>query len=93
MPWGHLMVLLDKLADAESRDWYAAQALEHGWSRNVLVNQIKNQTHRRAGAAPSNFTTQRQTPPTSCAGWLGRFRATRCRPSRRPACVVLSLPG
>ena len=63
MPWGHLMVLLDKLSDADSRDWYAAQAVEYGWSRNVLVNQIKNQTHRRAGAAPSNFTTQ--APPAA----------------------------
>ena len=40
------------------RSVYAAQAVEYGWSRNVLVNQIKNQTHRRVGAAPSNFTTQ-----------------------------------
>jgi predicted nuclease of restriction endonuclease-like (RecB) superfamily len=58
LAWGHVTVLLDKLADAETRDWYAEQAVEHGWSRNVLLNQIKNQTHRRKGAAPSNFTTQ-----------------------------------
>ena len=58
MPWGHVTVLLNKLSDAETRDWYAAQAVEYGWSRNVLVNQIKNQTHRRVGGAPSNFTTQ-----------------------------------
>jgi predicted nuclease of restriction endonuclease-like (RecB) superfamily len=58
MPWGHLMLLLDKLADTATRDWYAAQAVEHGWSRNVLLNQIKNQAHRRVGAALSNFTTQ-----------------------------------
>ena len=58
MPWGHLMVLMDKVADTAARDWYAGQAVEYGWSRNVLLNQIKNQIHRRVGAAPSNFTTQ-----------------------------------
>jgi predicted nuclease of restriction endonuclease-like (RecB) superfamily len=58
MPWGHVRALLEKLPDAETRDWYAAQAVQYGWSRNVLLNQIKNQTHRRVGAAPSNFTTQ-----------------------------------
>lgn len=37
LPWGHLTVLLDKLSDAHERDWYAAQAAEHGWSRNDNV--------------------------------------------------------
>jgi predicted nuclease of restriction endonuclease-like (RecB) superfamily len=36
-------VLLDKLDDRATRDWYAAQAAEHGWSRNVLLNQVKAQ--------------------------------------------------
>ncbi len=55
LPWGHVLVLLDKLDDRATRDWYAAQAAEHGWSRNVLLNQVKAQLHRRVGAAPSNF--------------------------------------
>nr|WP_307858782.1 DUF1016 N-terminal domain-containing protein [Curtobacterium flaccumfaciens] len=36
LPWGHITVLLDRLDDRELRDWYAAQAAAHGWSRNVL---------------------------------------------------------
>lgn len=55
LPWGHITVLLDKLDEHELREWYAAQAVEHGWSRNVLVNQIMSQLHHRVGAAPSNF--------------------------------------
>ncbi|MGQ0573446.1 MAG: PDDEXK nuclease domain-containing protein [Pseudonocardia sp.] len=55
LPWGHVTVLLDKLDDTAERDWYAAAAAEHGWSRNVLTNQIMNRLHQRAGAAPSNF--------------------------------------
>ncbi|MHA7278101.1 DUF1016 N-terminal domain-containing protein, partial [Arthrobacter sp. Hz1] len=36
LPWGHIMVLIDKLDDPAARDWYAAAAAEYGWSRNVL---------------------------------------------------------
>jgi predicted nuclease of restriction endonuclease-like (RecB) superfamily len=52
------MVLLDKLDDQEDRDWYAEQAAEHGWSRNVLMNQIMNHTRQRIGSSPSNFAGQ-----------------------------------
>lgn len=55
LPWGHITVLLDKLDAVGDRDWYAAHAAEHGWSRNVLAHQIEGQLHRRIGAAPSNF--------------------------------------
>ena len=55
MPWGHLRVLLDKIEEPAARDWYVHQCVAGGWSRNVLLNQIKGQAHARAGAAPSNF--------------------------------------
>lgn len=55
LPWGHVTVLLDKLADQQKRDWYASAAVEYGWSRNVLMNMIMNKTLERTGAAPSNF--------------------------------------
>ncbi len=57
LPWGHIRELLDKLGEPGLREWYAAQAVEHGWSRNVLVNQIMSQLHLRQGAAPSNFSS------------------------------------
>ncbi|EMY32791.1 hypothetical protein D477_018324 [Arthrobacter crystallopoietes BAB-32] len=56
LPWGHLMVLVDKLTDRESLDWYAAAAVEYAWSRNVLLNMIMGQAMERTGSAPSNFT-------------------------------------
>src|ERR1700692_1217330 len=39
LPWFHICTLLDKLKTNDLREWYAAQAVEHGWSRNVLVMQ------------------------------------------------------
>lgn len=55
LPWGHITVLLDRLDDHQLRDWYAAQAAAHGWSRNVLEHQIRTTAHTRFQAAPSNF--------------------------------------
>lgn len=55
LPWGHIMVLLDRLDDTETRDWYADRAVANGWSRAVLLNQIKSKLHVRIGAAPTNF--------------------------------------
>lgn len=67
LPWGHIMVLLDKVTDPAERDWYAAAAVEHGWTRKVLLNQIIGQLHRRLGAAPSNFTTHLAPPDSELA--------------------------
>ena len=41
LPWGHNVVLLDKLKSVTDRALYASLAIEHGWSRNVLVHQIE----------------------------------------------------
>jgi predicted nuclease of restriction endonuclease-like (RecB) superfamily len=62
LPWGHITVLLDKLDDQDARNWYAENAAAHGWSRNVLANQIANHTRDRVGSAPSNFAGR--LPPT-----------------------------
>ena len=55
LPWGHIRVLLDGADDQATRDWYATEAVRNGWSRAVLLNQIKSQLHLRAGASPTNF--------------------------------------
>ena len=34
IPWGHNMVLIDKLDDLNKRVWYAKKTIENGWSRN-----------------------------------------------------------
>lgn len=56
LPWGHIRTILDKAQTPEERDWYAAAAVEYGWSRNVLLNMMMNRSMQRAGTAPSNFT-------------------------------------
>lgn len=57
LPWYHQIALLEKLDDAATRLWYAASAVEHGWSRNVLAHQIETRLHERSGQAITNFKT------------------------------------
>ncbi|HET9649087.1 MAG TPA: PDDEXK nuclease domain-containing protein, partial [Microlunatus sp.] len=56
LTWSHVTTLLSGVDDPSRRLWYAAKAVEHGWSRNVLAHQITTGLDRRTGAAPSNFT-------------------------------------
>ncbi|SFB40387.1 Predicted nuclease of restriction endonuclease-like (RecB) superfamily, DUF1016 family [Cellulomonas marina] len=56
LPWTHVHVLLDRLGTREERDWYAAAAAEHGWTRGVLELQIRSGLRTALGAAPTNFT-------------------------------------
>jgi predicted nuclease of restriction endonuclease-like (RecB) superfamily len=72
LPWGHIMVLIDKLDDIPARNWYAARAAEHGWSRNVLTNQIMNRTLERIGAPPTNFAGQLAPADSDLARELGK---------------------
>lgn len=47
IPWGHNMVLMDRVSSNKERFWYAKQALENGWSRNVLTHQINTDLYSR----------------------------------------------
>lgn len=56
LPWGHNVRLLDAVKAPKQRAWYARQAIEHGWSRNVLINQIDSDLFARQGSALTNFS-------------------------------------
>ena len=42
LPWGHNVLLMEKIKDRQEREWYMFQCLQHGWSRNILDMHIKN---------------------------------------------------
>jgi predicted nuclease of restriction endonuclease-like (RecB) superfamily len=56
LPWGHNTRLLDALETPSQREWYARQAIQHGWSRNVLTHQIESDLFSRQGGALTNFS-------------------------------------
>ncbi len=55
LPWFHIVILITKLRDSVSREWYAREALTQAWGRETLAIQIKSQLHLRQGAAITNF--------------------------------------
>jgi predicted nuclease of restriction endonuclease-like (RecB) superfamily len=67
LPWYHHLALLDKLDREDARRWYAAKAVEHGWSRNVLVMQIETGARERFGAAVTNFEARLPKPQSDLA--------------------------
>jgi len=48
VPWGHHVEILKKVKNAAARIWYLRATARFGWSRNVLLNQIKAGSYERA---------------------------------------------
>ncbi len=67
LPWGHNVKLIEALKDSAERLWYARKAVEHGWSRNVLVHQIESGLYRRQGKALTNFSRTLPAPQSDLA--------------------------
>lgn len=56
IPWFHNCLLLDRVPEADARQWYIDATIREGWSRSILAMQIESQAHRRRGKAITNFT-------------------------------------
>ena len=69
IPWGHNIVLLDKVADMDERKWYIKKSAENGWSRNVLVHQIESNLYQRQVLADkvTNFDHRLPSPQSELA--------------------------
>jgi predicted nuclease of restriction endonuclease-like (RecB) superfamily len=67
LPWGHAIKLIEGTKSSEQRLWYARQAAEHGWSRNVLAHQIESDLFGRKGKALTNFTRTLPAPQSDLA--------------------------
>ena len=69
IPWGHNVVLLDKVPDTKERGWYIKKSAENGWSRNVLVHQIESGLYQRQVLVDkvSNFESRLPSPQSELA--------------------------
>jgi predicted nuclease of restriction endonuclease-like (RecB) superfamily len=70
LPWGHQVRILDTVKDAKQREWYIRQAIQSGWSRNVLVHQIEGDLYDRQGQAMTNFDRTLPAPQSELAQQL-----------------------
>ncbi len=48
IPWGQHIMIIEKLSAPAARLWYLRATARFGWSRNVLLNQIKAGAYERA---------------------------------------------
>ena len=67
IPWSHNIWILEKVQDHAERLWYAAKALEHGWSRAVLTVQLEADLYARQGKATTNFAATLPAPHSDMA--------------------------
>jgi len=57
IPWGHNILLMEKVKDKNARLWYIQQTIEKGWSRDWLLNAIKmdSYAHSEKQIKSNNF--------------------------------------
>ncbi|MCU0721050.1 MAG: PDDEXK nuclease domain-containing protein [Pirellula sp.] len=91
IPWGQNLLILNKLSDPLTRLWYLQATARLGWSRKVLLNQIKAGTYELATtekkchnfdlALPEHFAEQADEMLKSSYSldFLGLRRATKER--------------
>ncbi|MEX1028187.1 MAG: PDDEXK nuclease domain-containing protein, partial [Candidatus Paceibacterota bacterium] len=68
IPWGHNLVILNKIEDRAAQLFYLHATAQNGWSRSILLNQIKsgayersvteNKTHNFTAALPEALAAQ-----------------------------------
>lgn len=67
IPWGHNILLLQKLSSLVERLWYATKIIENGWSRNVLLHWLDSELYKRQGKAVTNFQATLPSPQSDLA--------------------------
>ncbi len=67
IPWGHNILLMERVKDLSIRFWYMEQIVQNGWSRDTLWLMIKSGAHLRQGKAVSNFKLTLPDPQSDLA--------------------------
>ncbi len=62
IPWGQNLLILSKIKDNKEAEYYLKATSEYGWSRNVLLNQIKGQSYKRALSENKSHNFDRALP-------------------------------
>lgn len=67
LPWGHNVLLLNRIKEQEARLFYVQKAIAENWSRATLEVHIKNRLHERQGKAVTNFAARLPAPTAALA--------------------------
>ena len=55
LPWGHNIVLIQRVKDIKARYWYMVQSITNHWTQDYLIDAIKQDYYKRHGALANNF--------------------------------------
>lgn len=55
VPWGHNIVLMEKINNIEIRKIYLQSIIKNNWGRGMLIHQIESKYHLRIGNSNNNF--------------------------------------
>lgn len=53
--WAHNLLILSRCKDAQEREFYLRMTCKFGWSKNVLIHQIDNQSYEKSLLGQTNF--------------------------------------
>lgn len=53
--WSHNLVIMSKCKDPLEREFYLRMTRKFGWSKNVLIHQIENQSYEKTLLGQTNF--------------------------------------
>lgn len=67
IPWGHHIQIFSKCDSLDQARFYLNQAIEQGWSRDVLAMQLKSNLYARVGKAVNNFSRTLPVPQSDLA--------------------------
>jgi predicted nuclease of restriction endonuclease-like (RecB) superfamily len=67
IPWRSNIVLMNKLADEQTRIWYAQMLIDNGWSMETLDLMISTRLIERQGKAVNNFELTLPPPDSDMA--------------------------
>ena len=53
--WSHNLIILERCSDPLEREFYLRMTRKFGWSKNVLIHQIENQSYEKTLLGQTNF--------------------------------------
>ena len=59
--WSHNLIIIERCKDMQEREFYLRMTSKFGWSKNVLIHQIDNQSYEKSLLGQTNF--DRTLPP------------------------------
>jgi predicted nuclease of restriction endonuclease-like (RecB) superfamily len=54
--WSHNLVIMEKCKDDLEREFYLRMTRKYGWTKNVLIHQVENQSYEKTLLNQTNFS-------------------------------------